>query len=99
MRVDSGEPDVRWEVSTGAPYVSSLVHADGLLFMATERGIASGNIDSAAGSGVAYVVDASRDFRLISQNDLGARTLASPAISDGALYLRTDERLAAVSGK
>jgi hypothetical protein len=32
---------VVWEVKTGAPYVSSLLYYDGLLYMATETGIAS----------------------------------------------------------
>ena len=123
LRVDAGKPDVRWEIPTGAPYVSSLVYADGMLFMATERGIASavdaetgqtvwkkrlegvfsaspvfadGKIYFSAESGITYVVAASREFNLIAQNDLGERTLASLAISDGVIFLRTDEHLVAI---
>jgi outer membrane protein assembly factor BamB len=123
VRLDSGEPDVRWEVPTGAPYVSSLVYANGLLFMATERGIASavdaetgkpvwkerldgvfsaspifagGKIYFSAESGVTYVVDASREFNVVSKNDLGERTLASLAVSDGTVFVRTDEHLVAI---
>ena len=118
--------EVRWEVGTGAPYVSSLVYANGLLFMATERGIASavdaetgetvwkkrmegvfsaspvfadGKIYFSAESGVTYVVDASREYKLLAENDLGERTLASVAISDGAIFLRTDRHLIAIGSK
>ena len=123
IRVDGSQPDVRWEVGTGAPYVSSLIYANGLLFMATERGIASavdaetgetvwkkrlegvfsaspifaeGKIYFSAESGVTYTVDASREFKLVAKNDLGERTLASLAVSDGVIFVRTDEHLVAI---
>ncbi|MEZ5394998.1 MAG: PQQ-binding-like beta-propeller repeat protein [Bryobacterales bacterium] len=123
VRADKKEPEVRWEVSTGAAYVSSLVYANGLLFMATERGIASaadaetgetvwkkrlpgvfsaspvvadGKVYFSAESGVTYVVEASREFQIAAENDLGERTLASPAISDGVIFFRTDDHLVAI---
>ena len=126
LRVDSGDPELRWQVGSGAPYVSSLLYANGLVFMATERGIASaidaetgetvwkkrlpgvfsaspvfagGNVYFAAENGTTYVVAASRDFKVIAENDLGERTLASPAISDGVIFFRTDEHLAAIGGE
>jgi outer membrane protein assembly factor BamB len=117
------ESKLQWRVPTGGPYVSSLVYHRGLLFMATERGIASA-IDAETGqtvwkerlggvftvspvaangqvyfveeSGKTYVVEAAREFKLVSLNDLGGRTLASPAISNGMLFLRTDNHLFAI---
>ncbi len=124
LRVASGKPELRWEVGTGAPYVASLIYANGLIFMATERGIASavdaetgetvwkerlegvfsaspvfadGNLYFAAESGVTYVIEASREFRVVAESDLGERTLASPAVSDGVVLLRTDEHLFAIA--
>jgi outer membrane protein assembly factor BamB len=38
-------------------------------------------------------VKASRKFEKVGRNDIGARTLATPAIADGAIYLRTADRL------
>jgi hypothetical protein len=42
------------------------------------------------------VVEAGREFKLVATNDLGERTLASPAISGGLIFLRTDNRLFAI---
>ena len=120
---DGSEPKLKWRVATGGPYVSSLVYHGGLLFMATERGIASA-IDAETGqtvwkkrlggvftaspviangkvyfveeSGKTYVVEAAHEFKLVSTNDIGQRTLASPAISNGIVFLRTDNHLFAV---
>jgi len=117
------QPELKWRVPTGAPYVSSLLYYRGLIFMASERGIA-GAVDAQTGknvwkrrldgvfsasplaadgkvyflaeSGKTYVVEASREFEIIAENDLGERTLASPAVSDGTLFVRTDEHLFAI---
>jgi len=116
----SGKPEVKWEVQTGAPYVSSLLYYDGLIYMATEMGIVS-CIDAADGKtlwrerfggvfsaspiaaggrvylinedGEAWVLQAGRERKILSRNRLGERTLASPAISQGQIFVRTDEHL------
>ena len=121
--VDGTESKLKWRIPTGGPYVSSLVYYGGLLFMATERGIASA-IDAETGqtvwkkrlggvftaspviangkvyfveeSGKTYVVEAAREYKLVSTNDIGQRTLASPAISNGIVFLRSDSHLFAV---
>ena len=118
-----GRVQPKWRTATGAPYISSVVYENGLLFMATERGIASA-VDAETGevvwkqrlsgsfsaspivadgkvyfvneSGVTYVVAASRDFQVLAKNDLGERTLASPALVDGTLLIRTDDHLFAI---
>jgi hypothetical protein len=38
---DVSKSHVRWRVDTGAPYVSSLVHYNGLLYMAGDVGVLS----------------------------------------------------------
>jgi outer membrane protein assembly factor BamB len=111
---------VSWRIPTGAPYVSSLVLYDGLLYMATEKGIASA-IDPATGgrvwrkrlggvfaaspvagdgkvyltaeSGDIFVLRAGPEGETLAQNPLGERTLASPAISNGHIFIRTDQHL------
>lgn len=114
-----------WRVPTGAPYVGSLVHHRGLVFMATEQGIATavdaqtgerawrerlgGAFTSSpvAGDGKVYftneggetvVMEASREARVIARNALGERVVASPAVSAGRLFVRTDEHLVAIGG-
>ena len=51
---------------------------------------------SAAESGITYVVRAGDKLEVVAQNDLGAPILASPAVLDGRLYLRTAEELVCI---
>jgi outer membrane protein assembly factor BamB len=119
-RGDVSETHVLWQVDTGAPYVGSLIHHEGLVFMATEQGIATavdpktgkrvwrqrlgGAFTSSpvAGDGKVYftneagetvVVEAGSEGEVLARNTLGERVLASPAISDGQIFIRTDEHL------
>jgi hypothetical protein len=49
-------------------------------------------------TGEALVVAPARTPRILSRNDVGGRVVASPAISGGRLFIRTDDRLIAVGG-
>ena len=46
--------------------------------------------------GQTFVVQAGREFKLLHVNELGARTLASPALVDGVWYWRTESELMAL---
>ena len=46
--------------------------------------------------GQTFVVQAGREFKLLHVNELGARTLASPALVDGTWYWRSDGQLVAI---
>ena len=46
--------------------------------------------------GETFVVKAGREFKLLHKNSLGERTLASPALVDGAWYWRTASSLVAI---
>lgn len=46
--------------------------------------------------GQTFVVKAGREFTLVRVNELGARTLASPALVDGTWFWRTDAGLLAI---
>ena len=46
--------------------------------------------------GQTFVVQAGREFKLLHVNELGARTLASPALVDGTWYWRSDGQLQAI---
>lgn len=122
-RGDVSSSHVLWHVPTGAPYVSSIVHYQGLIYMATDNGILSiadaktgnrvwqgrvGGVFSAspvAGDGKVYLLSESGETivlkagpgaEIIARNDLGERTLASMGISDGRIYVRTDEHLVSI---
>lgn len=77
---------VRWtERLEGGETWGSLVAAGGR-FYATHR------------NGVTSVFRATEDsFELLAQNDLGEASNATPAISDGQIFLRTDKHVYAVS--
>jgi outer membrane protein assembly factor BamB len=117
------ETHVAWRVPTGAPYISSLLYYDGLIYMANGNGIVTavdaetgrrvwqdrvGGIFSAspmAGDGKVYlfsetgetvVLQAGRELNVLQRNDLGERVVSSPAVSNGRIFIRTDEALIAV---
>ncbi|HSC28235.1 MAG TPA: PQQ-binding-like beta-propeller repeat protein [Vicinamibacterales bacterium] len=119
-RGDVSSSHIVWQVPTGAPYVSSIVQYEGLIYMATDNGILTiadagdgsrvwqgrvGGVFSAspvAGDGKVYllsetgetiVLRAGRGAEIIARNQIGERTLASMAISDGRIFIRSDESL------
>jgi outer membrane protein assembly factor BamB len=114
---------VIWESPTGAPYVSSLVAYDGLVYMSNDNGVvnvvdaksgeriwqervggvfsaspvaADGKIYMLSESGEMVVLKAGRPPAILARNDIGERTLASPAISNGQIFIRTDRSLVAI---
>jgi outer membrane protein assembly factor BamB len=71
-RGDVSASHVVWEVPTGAPYISSLVHDGGLLYMASDVGAIS-------------VIDAGTGRRLWQERVNGLFS-ASPVAADGKVY-------------
>ncbi|MCB9938448.1 MAG: hypothetical protein H6823_09420 [Planctomycetaceae bacterium] len=49
-----------------------------------------------ARNGVITVVKPGKEFAILSQNDMGEAISASPAVSNGRIYLRTFEALYAI---
>jgi outer membrane protein assembly factor BamB len=122
-RGDITKTHVAWRVPTGGPYVSSLLHYQGVIYMSTDNGILSafdakdgqrlwqervGGTFSASpigGDGKVYflseggetiVIKAGRTFELVSRNKLDGHFVASPAASNGRVFLRADDVLYAV---
>ena len=71
-RGDITKTHVAWRVPTGGPYVSSLVHYQGVIYMSTDNGILS-------------AVDATNGERLW-QERVGGTFSASPIAGDGKVY-------------
>ena len=120
---DVSKSHVTWRVDTGAPYVSSLVQYNGLLYMAGDVGVlsaidvstgqrvwqertggvftaspvaADGKIYLLSEDGQTIVLAAGPKPRVLARNRLNARQLASPAISGGRIFIRTDDAVIAV---
>jgi len=67
-------------------YSGSPVLADGRLYVTDEDGVTT-------------VIQAGPKFALLAENDLGAYTLSSPAISDGQIFIRTEAALYAIGAR
>jgi outer membrane protein assembly factor BamB len=120
---DITKSHVIWENTTGGPYISSLVHDNGLIYMATDVGAvtvvdakdgsrvwqqridgvfsaspvaADGKIYFVSENGETVVLRAGRNPEVLARNALGERQIASPAVSNGQIFIRTDDHLYAI---
>ena len=66
-----------WSERLSGGFSASPVYADGHIYFTNEEG-------------TTYVVRAGTEYELVATNDLGERSLASPAVDNGAIYLRTE---------
>lgn len=82
--VEARTGKVYWQERVGGNYSASPLFADGRIYLQSEQG-----------TGV--VLQPGRQFRKLAENALGARTLASYAVDDGALFIRTEEHLLKVT--
>ena len=69
-----------WTERLGGDFSASPFYAEGKLYFLNEAGIG-------------YVLRAGRKFELLARNELGERTLASYAVTDQALFIRSAEQL------
>ena len=56
------------------------VHAAGRIYLQSENG-------------VGVVLQPGKKYKLLARNELGERTLASYALTEGAIFIRTEKRL------
>ncbi len=84
--IDAETGQTVWKERLGGVFTASPVIANGKVYFIEE-------------SGKTYVVEAAHEFNLVSTNDIRERVLASPAISNGILFLRTDNHLFAVGNR
>jgi len=80
-RADTGEP--AWRLRLGGIFFASPVAGDNKVYLVSE-------------TGETIVLRAGLQPEILSRNDLGERFIASPAISSGHIYLRSDGTLFAV---
>ena len=71
---------LHWRERVGGGYSASVLSADGKIYFQNEKG-------------EAVVIEAGKKFKVLSRNKLGERTLASYAISSGAIYIRGSDHL------
>ncbi len=76
----TGKEVARARLPAPGSYYSSPVAGDGKVYIAAE-------------SGTLMVIEAGRKLNVLAQNELGERIMATPAIADGTLYIRTEQGL------
>jgi outer membrane protein assembly factor BamB len=83
---DAKTGKVHWNERLGGGFSASPVFADGRIYFQNEEG-------------VGYVLKAGKTFEQLAKNELGERTLASYAVDDGALFIRSAEHLFRIGRK
>jgi len=78
--LDAKTGETRWLQRLGGEYSASPVFADGRIYFLSEGGVAT-------------VIAPGKEFRKLATSSLDGETLASMAISDGSIFIRTDSHL------
>jgi outer membrane protein assembly factor BamB len=87
-----------FDAKTGALKFSERLSKDGAGYTASP--VSDGrHLFIPAESGTVFVVAATDRFNLVAQNGVGESMLATPALSDGTLYLRSLGKLVAIGTK
>ncbi len=84
LRADTGEPV--WRERIGGNFTASPVMAEGRLYLFSDEGVTT-------------VIEAGPQFKVLAQNSLGEKVQASPAISQGRIFIRTAGSLYCIGGK
>ncbi len=77
---DARTGNVHWNERLGGGYSASPVYAEGRLYFQSEEGVGT-------------VLKAGKTFEVLSKNEIGERTLASIAVTDNAILLRSKSHL------
>jgi outer membrane protein assembly factor BamB len=75
-----------WQERVDGIFSASPVAGDGKIYFVSE-------------TGETIVLRSGREPRIIARNDLGERLIASPAISNGQIFIRSDDRIFCVGKK
>ncbi len=82
----TGELVFQGRLEARGPYYASPVAGDGKIYAASARGDLT-------------VIEAADELKVLSHTELGERLLATPALADGAVYVRTENKLWAFGQK
>lgn len=83
--VDALTGTIHWQHRLGGNFSASPVWADGRIYFQSEEGETS-------------VVAPGIEFELLATNELDGLTLASPAVADGSLFIRSHDHLYRIGG-
>ena len=78
--VDPATGEEIWQERAAGPMSASPVYGAGRIYFLDEKGVCT-------------VIKAGRKFEVLAKNDIGERSLASMALDEGTIYLRTEKSL------
>lgn len=78
--VEAKTGDEVWRSRVGSNFSSSPIHVDGRIYLFDQEGKST-------------VIEAAREYKVLAENQLDDGFMASPAVSENALYLRTRSHL------
>jgi outer membrane protein assembly factor BamB len=84
--LDAKTGRIYWQQRLGGNYSASPVMADGRIYFQSEEGMTT-------------VIAPGKEFQRLARNLLDGATLASIAVSDGAMFIRTDSHLYRISSR
>jgi outer membrane protein assembly factor BamB len=84
--LDAKTGAVHWSERLGGDFSASPLLADGKIYFQNEEG-------------TGFVIKAGKTFELLAKNDLKEKTLASYAVANGAIFLRSAEHLYRIEKK
>jgi outer membrane protein assembly factor BamB len=84
--LDAKTGEVHWQERLGGGFSASPILADGKVYFLSE-------------DGVGHVIKAGTKFERVAKNELKERTLASYAVADGALFVRSETKLFRIEKK
>jgi outer membrane protein assembly factor BamB len=82
-KAQTGERVYQQRLGEGGAYSASVIAGDGKIYLASE-------------DGDVFVVKAGETFELLAKNPVGDVLMATPALSDGVLYIRGIKNLVAI---
>ena len=80
LEAKTGVLKYQQKLGAGGPFYSSPVVGDGKIYIASARGVVA-------------VFHAGEELEVMARNDLGERIMATPAIVDGRIFIRTEKNL------
>lgn len=84
--LDGGTGGEIWRKRLGGKFSASPVWAEGKIYLLSEQG-------------KTFVVESGSSYRLVAENELGEKCCASPAISQGTIFIRTEKSLYCIGSK
>ncbi len=84
--LDAKTGDTHWRQRLGGNVSASPVYADGRIYFQSEEGVTT-------------VIAAGKDFQRLATNRLEGATLASMAVSDGSIFIRSESDLYRIGGQ